>query len=332
MSEEQVSVARRESSRWDPLAERLRDLRARAGEPSYTVLAQQVMDRRIAAGMPAHSARIARTTVYDCFKTGRVRVNLGLVREIAAVLGAEDGEVDEWVARCREGAPEPAAQPTREESPSLPPRPQEEGPPAAPPTRRLLVLLVVGSVGLNLAGRGFEELLHLPVYLDMSGTAIAAMALGPWWGALVGALTNLAGVAVRGPASLPFGLVNVAGALIWGYGIRRFGCGRTLPRFLALSLLVAVVCTAIAVPILLLLFSGSTNHGQDAVGATILQLTGSKALAVTTSNLVVSVGDKMLSGFLALVALAALPLSLRTRASIQVLTPAERPDAAGSQV
>lgn len=325
MSEERVSTSRPESSRWDALAEQLRDLRARAGEPSYTVLAQQVMDRRIAAGAPPHSARIARTTVYDCFRTGRVRVNLGLVREIAEVLGAEDGQVDDWVARCQERSQEKSQEPVdplpeREETP----QPQEEEGSAPPPTNGLLVLLVLGSVVLNLAGRGFQELLHLPVYLDMSGTAIAAMALGPWWGALVGGLTNLAGMAVSGPASLPFALVNVAGALVWGYGIRRFSCGRTLPRFLALSLLVAVVSTTIAVPILLLLFSGSTDHGQDGIGATILELTGSKVLAVTSSNLVVSVGDKMLSGFLALAALAALPLSLRARAPMEVLAPADR--------
>lgn len=323
---------RRESSRWDPLAEQLRGLRARAGEPSYAVLAQQVMDRRLAAGVPAHSARVARTTVYDCFKAGRVRIDLGLVREIADVLGADDGQVDEWVTRCREGTPAPVEQPAQQESPSLPPPPQEEGSPPPPPTRLLLVLVVLGSVVLNLAGRGFQEILHLPVHLDMSGTAISAMALGPWWGALVGALTSVVGVAVSGPPSLPFGLVNVAGALVWGYGIRRFGFGRTLPRFFTLSLVVAVVCTVIAVPILLLLFSGSTDHGQDVVGVTILELTGSKALAVTTSNLVVSVGDKMLSGFLALVALAALPLSLRSRASIEVLTPAGRPEVMRSQV
>lgn len=317
MAEEQTPATRRDSSRWDPLAEELRHLRAQVGEPSYAAVAQLVMDRRIAAGQSPHSARLARTTVYDCFRTGRVRVNLGLVREIAAVLGADDGQVDEWVARCREHAEEQAGQ-----EPVAPPPEQPACPPPAP-TRRLLALVVVGSVALNLAGRGFQELLHLPVYLDMSGTAIAAMALGPWWGALVGVLTNVAGVAVSGQASVPFALVNVAGALVWGYGIRRFGFGRTLPRFFTLNLLVAVVCTTVAVPILLLLFAGSTNHGQDGIGATILALSDSTVLAVTTSNLLVSVGDKILSGFLALAVVAALPLSLRARTSLEMLGPAD---------
>ena len=136
----------------------------------------------------------------------------------------------------------------------------------------------------------------------MTGTAIAAMALGPCWGALVGGVTNLLGVASSGPASLPFGLVNVAGALVWGYGVRRFGLGRTLPRFFSLNLLVALVCSAVAVPILLLLFSGSTGHGQDGIGATILEL----------------------SGFVALVAIASHPLSLRSRTPLDVLPSSDR--------
>lgn len=311
MTDEQESTAGRDASRWDLLAEELQRLRTEVGEPSYAAVAQSVMDRRIAAGESPHAARLARSTVYDCFRTGRVRVNLGLVREIAEVLGAEDGQVDEWIARCR-GA-------SRQTDPSAPSPVREEVPPPPPPGRRLVAALLVGAVLLNLLGREFQELLRLPIFLDMTGTAIAAMAIGPWWGALVGVATNLAGVASSGPASIPFALVNVAGALVWGYGVRRFRLGRTLPRFFSLNLLVAVACSAIAVPLLLVLFAGSTGHGQDGIGANILDLTGSRELAVAGSNLLVSVADKMISGFVALVVIAALPLSLRARTPLDVL-------------
>ena len=327
VADEQTSAARSESSRWDLLAEELQRLRVDVGEPSYAAVAQLVMDGRVAAGRSPHSARIARSTVYDCFRTGRVRVNLALVREIAEVLGADGGQVDEWISRCRQGQTHgPGTEAgTQGDDPAVDARPPAEPtgrtilPP--PPGRRAVLLVVVGAVALNLAGRGFQEVLHLPIYLDMTGTAIAAMALGPWWGALVGGLTNSLAVATSGPASLPFGLVNVAGALVWGYGVRRLGFGRTLPRFFTLNLLVAVVSSLIAVPILLLLFAGSTGHGQDGIGATILELTGSTGVAVAASNLLVSVGDKMLSGFVALVAIAALPLSLRSRTPLDVLPP-----------
>lgn len=329
MSDDLQSAVSRESSRWDPLVAELQRLREDVGEPSYAAIAQLVMDRRLAAGQPSHAARIARSTVYDCFRPGRVRVNLGLVHEIGEVLGAPEGQVDEWIARCRQ-------RPTDGVTPSvLDPEPVETGPrspspaePPPPPGRRLVALLVVSTVLLNLAGRQFEELLRLPVFLDMIGTAIAAMALGPWWGVLVGLLTNGAGVAVSGPASLPFALVNVVGALAWGYGVRRFGLGRTLPRFFGLNVIVAVACSAVAVPILLLIFSGSTGHAQDTVGMTILGLTGSQGLAVASSNLMLSLGDKMISGFVALVTIAALPWHVRARSGLEILPqdddPAER--------
>ena len=85
------------STTWDPLAEALQDLRAQRGDPSYAEIARLVSLRR--GGSSA--TRVARTTVYDAFRTGRTRVNLELVREIAAVLGADDAQVDHWVARCR---------------------------------------------------------------------------------------------------------------------------------------------------------------------------------------------------------------------------------------
>ena len=279
------------SSTWDPLAEALRDLRTQRGDPSYAEIARLVSLRR--GGSSA--TRVARTTVYDAFRTGRTRVNLELVREIAAVLGADDAQVDHWVARCRRQAdppPEPA--------------------PAPGPTRRQAVALMVVGVLVNPLGRFFIEAFHLPIFLDMVGTAIVAIALGPWRGAAVGAASNLIGVASSGPASLAFMVVNVAGALVWGYGVRRpFDLGRTHLRFLGLNLLVALTCTLLAVPLLLLVFGGTTGHAEDLIARTFLELTGAHWLAVSASNLVVSVGDKLMCGFIALTVLAAAPACFR---------------------
>ncbi len=314
MTEEQATAAPG-SSPWDLLATELQRLRDSVGSPSYGAIAQQVTERRKAAGASEHAARVARSTVYDCFRPGRVRVNVTLVREIADVLGAPDSAVDEWIARCRE--PRPTAPPPVEPAAN----PDAEAPHSAEPLGpSRLALLVGGAVALNVAGGMFHQVLELPVFLDMVGTAIAAIALGPWWGALVGVLTNVAGVTTSGTMSLPFMLVNVAGALTWGYGVCRWRLGRTLPRFFCLNLLVAAACTAVAVPLLLLLFDGSTGHGQQSISATLMQLTGSQVVSVAGSNLVVSVGDKMISGFVALVAIAALPLSVRARSGLDLLS------------
>src|SRR6202012_3268084 len=58
--------------------------------------------------------------------------------------------------------------------------------------------LLVGCLLLNLAGRVFVLGTHVPLYLDMVGTAIAALCVGPWAAVLVGVSTSVAGAAIDG--------------------------------------------------------------------------------------------------------------------------------------
>jgi energy-coupling factor transport system substrate-specific component len=282
-------------------------LRRTVGEPSYAEIGRRISERRLELGSTPHAARVARTTVYDAFRAGRARVNVAFVREIVEALGGDVTQVDAWIARSLDG-----------------PTPEPDGPvepPADVPagrTRRQVVLLVLACVAVNVWGRAVVDFLDLPIYLDMVGTAVAAVALGPWWGALVGCSTNLLGVMSSGPASLGFAVVNVVGALLWGYGVRRLGLGRTLARYLLLNVGVAVACTLVAVPILVLLYEGSTGHGEDTLSDSFLALTDTLVVAVGLSNLFVSVVDKLVSGFVALVVVSSLPGSLRPPGFVRV--------------
>jgi len=278
--------------RWDVLAEELQASRRDAGDPSYAEIARRISQRRERDGASPQAARVARTTLYDAFRTGRARVDLALVREIAHALGADDTAVDAWIARCHE--------------PALP---AVEAP--APVPRRQTLALMAGCVAVSLLGRVVVDVLHLAFYLDMIGTAIAAIVLGPWRGAAVGATTNVVGVVVgSGLVSLPFALVNIAGALVWGFGVRRFDLGRTLPRFFGLNVLVALVCSCIAVPIVLA-YGGSVGQGQDSVADNVYSLVHLEVVAIGLSNLLTSLGDKLISGFVALVAISVLPVAMR---------------------
>lgn len=304
--------------RWDLLARSLQDLRHAAGEPSYAEIARRVSERRTALGADPHAARVARTTVYDVFRAGRSRVNLPLVREVAAVLGGDDAGVDAWVAASRAAAPTPGA--AEREVPA----PVTE-PPAARPWSVALVL--VACTVLNVAGGFTVTVLELPIFLDMVGTAVAAIALGPWWGAGVGLASNLAGTLNIGWEAAPFALVNVAGALVWGYGVRRLGLGRTLGRYFSLQLLVACVCTVVAVPILVLVVGGGTGHDQESLRDLLHAVTDQVVVAVGFSNLLLSVLDKVLSGFLALVAVSAMPVALVSTRDLVLVTRAGPGDA-----
>ncbi len=254
------------------------------------------------------------------FRTGRARINLELVREIVTVLGGQDADVDTWVVEHRRpvdlGPRAAGTHPTSGQT-----DPAQSPTPSTPLPLRLAMTVAGVCVVVNLVGRVVVDVLNLPVFLDMAGTAVAAIALGPWYGVAVGASTNVGGAAFSGTDSIPFALVNMAGALVWGYGVRRFGMGRTLLRFMGLNVLVAVVCTLVAVPVLVLLYGGGVGHSQDFVTATFVEMTGALEVAVGLSNMVVSLGDKMISGFVALVACSTLPLVLRRRTRLVMVSP-----------
>jgi energy-coupling factor transport system substrate-specific component len=116
----------------------------------------------------------------------------------------------------------------------------------APQPTTVIVTLVPAAAALNVVGGYLNGVLGLPTFLDMIGTCVAAIVLGPWWGALAGALSNVVGALFYGPSNIPFALVNVVGALVWGYGVRRFGMGRTATRYFVLNVLVALAASGAA--------------------------------------------------------------------------------------
>ncbi|MCH1868711.1 hypothetical protein [Nocardioides sp. CFH 31398] len=290
---------------WDHVVGRLQEARHAAGDPSYAEVAQRVTTVRVGRGDLPDGARVARSTVYDCFRPGRSRIDAPLLRDIGLSLGVDAAEVDRWIAE--RDAPPPEPEPGAEPVPHEPPVATAQ----AGLTPVLVALLLLGGVLANLVGIQLQVALALPLYLDMLGTAVVAVALGPWRAVAVGLATNLLGAAVFGWASIPFALVNVVGALVWGYGVHRWGLGRTLPRFLGLNLLAALACSAVALLVIAVLF----GPDADASGSQLLGglLTDAPAwVAMVVSNLVTSAGDKLLSGFLALAAVGLLPLAVRT--------------------
>lgn len=189
---------------------------------------------------------------------------------------------------------------------------------AAPTARRrqqripltYVVTLVPVAAALNIVGGYINGLLHLPIFLDMIGTGVVAIVLGPWWGALVGVITNTGSAFLTGPIGLPFALCNVVGALVWGYGVRSFGMGRTIPRFFILNLIVAVAVSLTAVPIYVFVFGGATGHFSDLMTAAFLAMGQNLLVSVFSSNILVSLADKIISGFVALAIIEALPENL----------------------
>ncbi|WP_246606296.1 NB-ARC domain-containing protein [Paractinoplanes toevensis] len=103
MADEGARVARRHLNLPDPgrattlddLVQRLRALKVWAGDPSFETIKERVNARWAAAGRPEHEMA-AKTTVVDCFRPGRRRVNTDLVLALVEALHAEPGYVAQW--------------------------------------------------------------------------------------------------------------------------------------------------------------------------------------------------------------------------------------------
>jgi|TARA_B110000444_G_scaffold86405_1_gene81686 energy-coupling factor transport system substrate-specific component len=182
------------------------------------------------------------------------------------------------------------------------------------PLTYVIALVPVASV-LNVIGGTVAGALKLPIFLDMIGTAVVAMTIGPWWGALVGVITNVTSGFITGPVSIPFAACNVVGALIWGYGTK-WGWANDKLKFFGLSVASAVGVSLMAAPIVIFVFGGATGHASDVLTAGLLAAGGDMWTSVFSSNIIVSSADKILSSFLALAIIGALPTNLQVTGPI----------------
>lgn len=178
-----------------------------------------------------------------------------------------------------------------------------------------VVAIIPVAAALNIVGGYINSVLKLPIFLDMIGTMVVAVILGPWWGALVGAITNIVNSFISGPISLPFAVVNVVGALVWGYA-NKFGWMKKNWSFFLVNVLVAFVCSIFAVPIYVFIFGGATGHFSDVMTAAFLAMGQNLVVSVFSSNILVSLADKIISGYVGLAIIEALPENLTTNARL----------------
>jgi hypothetical protein len=88
-------------------------------------------------------------------------------------------------------------------------------------------VIVAAGILLNYLGLTLSRHLESILFLDMTGTALAAFLLGPWWGAIVALLSNsvvnwlLYPEAGADVVIFPWSLVNMAGGFFWGLMARR---------------------------------------------------------------------------------------------------------------
>lgn len=282
------------ASRFDPLVDELRVLREARGV-TYRELAARITRQREQDGVAPATARIAHTTVSDVFRPGRSRLNAHLVAEIVRALDGDVVAAEDWRARVAQVAPLP---PASRPLPRVIDAPAPILPVAPRSSPAIIVALVAGGLLINATGKFFNPLLGDIFFLDMVGTAVVALVGGPWLAALVGALFVVVELLKFQIGDALFAVTMIFAGLIWGFGVRR-GWGSTLPRFLAVSAVVAVATSAVAIPITMLYFNGQVDRGLDVFFAQ-LQADGlGRWLAVGGTNLTVSLLDKVFTGAIA---------------------------------
>jgi tetratricopeptide (TPR) repeat protein len=84
-----------EATTLDDFIERLRLLKIWAGSPSYEEIAGRVKAAWVSAGRPAAEVP-GKTTVVDCFRVGRRRLDSELVVSVVTALHADPGYVNQW--------------------------------------------------------------------------------------------------------------------------------------------------------------------------------------------------------------------------------------------
>ena len=203
------------------------------------------------------------------------------------------------------------------------PTPKRKGGTTPTIATTIVIAIIPACAVLNILGGYIHTAFHLPVYIDAIGTAVAAILLGPWRGALTGVITNLVLALIAGPTYLAFLIVNVVAGLVWGYGVHSWKLGRTLPRFFLLNIIVSLVTTVVSAPITILVFGGATGSGQDTVTAVFIATGQALLVSVLSSSLLTGLADKIIAGFVALAIIEALPASLTHGLNLVKASPAK---------
>lgn len=178
-----------------------------------------------------------------------------------------------------------------------------------PISRSFAASLVVIGIALNVVMGFVASLTGLPgIYLDLCGTILTALILGPWWGALTGMLTNITSTLISGSViGVPFCFVNALCGIVVGV-CRDYGLTKSWVKFIVTFALTCLVVSASASVIVVFLFGGATGAPQDVLVFALLSTTGLDMLAgVFIADIVGKPIDLLLEYLICFLVLRALP-------------------------
>jgi energy-coupling factor transport system substrate-specific component len=167
-------------------------------------------------------------------------------------------------------------------------------------------------IALNVVLGTVVSWMKIPLlFLDTIGTVLMAVLFGPWWGALVGILTNLVLGITTGPTAIFFGLVNVAIALVVGFAARKFDFAKWYIA-LGTGLVLSIVAPLIGTPIAVAVFGGLNGSGMDLI-VLWMRSAGESVFASTfISRISGNLVDKIATCLLVMFLVSRLPMFMKT--------------------
>lgn len=126
-----------------------------------------------------------------------------------------------------------------------------------------IMIMCAMSIAINIVLGTIVQKLSIPLlFLDTIGTIFIAVLFGPWYGAAVGALTNIITPILTGNIKdIPFLLINVAVGIIVGYIAKKFDFN--IITAIITGIILSIVCPVIGSPIAIWLYGGITGSGND---------------------------------------------------------------------
>lgn len=156
------------------------------------------------------------------------------------------------------------------------------------------------------------QALKLPIYLDLIGTILAAVLLGPGYGAL----TAVIGILILGLFTAPTTFAYVGTAIAIGICaslFSRYGYLKRWPATIGFGLLLGLISALLSAPVTTILFGGISFVGADAVTAFFRATGNNLATSVLLGGLATDPVDKVLLSAVCHLLVRGMPARLSAR-------------------
>ncbi len=154
------------------------------------------------------------------------------------------------------------------------------------------ITLIALCVLMNFFGNLFALSHSLPLWLDSTGTVLAAYLGGPVCGALVGVTGNVISHIAYGDSYL-YAIVSIAIGVVIGLAARKKGF-ESLFNILTTAVVLAITTTVVAIPLLVFVNNSTGNIWGDAVIGFMVEKGIPRFLSVPAGQLYVELIDKVL--------------------------------------